>query len=285
MKTTNISNISELIITINVMGDINYKINKFNPKMVYRNSLENTILFIPNIPINLDSLIKSNVVAPKDNYKPSDFISVFSNPILLNNIVQYIKRNKGIKPVSLEESEKKRYIKDNINLILSTYFDTDNKIIINNRYYPIHSYNWNDEYKIIKTNKTFPNYEININLYVLDDKLPNTSYGYNRNRLTCDIKRKRIALDLKEMGFNVDIPDVGKSSMPYYAPSIRGPYSSSYRRSYPSSYRRPYLYTNKSNYPYTVRRGGKYKRQTREKNKKYIKTTRKYKRNIKLINN
>jgi len=270
MQSPAMSNISELLITINVMGDINYKINKFNPKMVYRNSLENIILFIPNIPIKLDSLIKSNVVAPKDNYRPSDFVSVFSNPILLNNVVQYIKKNKAIKPISLEESEKKGYIKDNINVILSTYFDDDNKIIINNRNYPIHSYNWNNNYKIIKTNKIFPNYAIDINLYVLHDKLPNNSYGYDRNRLTCDIKRKRIALDLKEMGFNVDIPDVGKNYLPSYAPSITGPYQSSYRQPYQSSYR--------SAYPYTVRRGGKYKRQKREKNKKYIKTTRKYKR-------
>jgi hypothetical protein len=261
MQLPAISNISELIITINVMGDINYKINKFNPKMVYRDSLENSILFIPNIPIELHSLIKSNVVAPKDNYKLSDFISVFSNPILLNNIVHYIKKNKGIKLVSLEESEKKRYIKNNINLILSTYFDTDNKIVINNRDYLIHSYNWNDKYKIIKTNKTFPNYEININLYVLDNKLSNNSYRYNRNRLTCDIKRKRIALDLKEMGFNVDVPDVGKSYMPYYVPSIK----------------RPYQYTSKIKYPYTIKRGGKYKRQNRAKNKIKAKITLKYK--------
>lgn len=265
------SNISELKIKINVMGDINYKINKFNPKMVYLNSLQNIVLFIPNIPIKLDSLIKSNVVAQKDNYRPSDFVSVFSNPILLNNVVQYIKIKKNIKPVSLEVAEKNGFIKDNINLILSIYFDDDNKIIINNRYYPIHSYDWNRIYKTIKTDKTFPDYEIDINLYVLDNKLPNSSY--DRNRLTCDMKRKRIALDLKEMGFNVDIPNVGKGSIPSYAPSIRGPYQSSYTRPYQYSNRKPFQSSYARPYPYSVRRGGKYKRQIR----KTIKT-RKYKR-------
>ena len=254
MESSTTYNISELIITINLIGDINYKINKFDPKMIYRSSISNKVLFIPNVPINMEDLIKSNVIVKKERYNPSDFINVFSNPSLLNRLIQYIKRNKGIKQVSTEEAERKGYIKSNIKLILSIYFDSENKISINNRNYPIHSYNWNDEYTSIKTNKNVPDYSINLELYVVgSENYINTS---DRGRITCDIKRRNIQLDLKRLGFNIDVSKVGASEMPSNAPSVRGPYT---KIPYQRSYTRQYQSTRPYRRSYITRRGGKYK--------------------------
>ena len=241
------SNISELIISINVLGDINFKITKFIPKMVYPTSLQNTILFVPNVPITLDSLIKSNVAPPKQtSYKPSDFVNVFSNPNLLNKVIRYIKQKSSFKPTSLTEAERKGYIKDNIELILSIYFADDNRISINYKKYPIHSYEWNNEYQTIKTNKTVPNYSINIDLYVLN--YVGSKNVSDRSGITCDKKRRNIALDLKELGFDVNIPSVGASELPSYGPSVRGPYYSNQRKPYYSNRRKPYYYESRKPY-------------------------------------
>lgn len=227
---TSVYNISNLLIDINVLGDINHKINKFNPKMIYNMSSENNILFIPNVPIDMKTLSISNIVTKQENYKPSDFLPVFSNPILLNELVQYIIKKKKIKPVNIEEAERKGYINQNINLILSIYFNSNNKIKINNRNYPIHSYNWNKDYDKIYTKKTFPDFNINIDLYVLNDK---SSVKFSeKGRISCDIKRRKIALDLRELGYEVDIPTVGKAEPPKYSPSIRGGYYSKKRGKY-----------------------------------------------------
>ena len=139
MEISKPSFISELIISINVSGGISFKIDTFNPKMVYRNSLENRILFIPMIPITMNELIKSNVGVKKNTYRPSDFINIFSNPQNLNTVIQYIKTKTNIKPLTIEEAERKGYIKNNIDLILSIYFDNENKLTYNNRIFPIHS--------------------------------------------------------------------------------------------------------------------------------------------------
>jgi hypothetical protein len=279
MEISKPSFISELIISINVSGGISFKIDTFNPKMVYRNSLENRILFIPMIPITMNELIKSNVGVKKNTYRPSDFINVFSNPQNLNTVIQYIKTKTNIKPLTIEEAERKGYIKNNIDLILSIYFDNENKLTYNNRIFPIHSYTWNGEYSKIPVNgKSVPNYKINIELYLLD----NRSSGNNteRNSMTCDLKRRNIAMDLKELGFNINIPNIsGQRNRPIYGPSIRGPYNrptynrssssynrptynrSSYNRS-SSSYNRPTYNQRLYNRPLrgnTFRRGGKYK--------------------------
>lgn len=228
MELPSNSNISELIISINVLGDINFKITKFISKMIYPSSLQNTILFVPNIPITLDLLIKSNVVPSKSTYKHSDFVNVFSNPGLLNKVIRYIKQKPSFKSIPLEEAERNGYIRDNINLILSIYFADDNKISINYKKYPIHSYEWNEKYQSVKTNKTVPNYNINIDLYVLN---PNGSEtASDRSGITCDKKRRNIALDLKELGFVVNVPSIGTSEVPTYGPSVRGPYYNEYTR-------------------------------------------------------
>lgn len=217
-------NISQLLININALGDINHTINKFNPKMIYSTSSENNILFIPNVPIDMKILANSNIITNQDDYKPSDFLPVFSNSILLNELVQYIIKKKKIKPVNIEDAERKGYINQNIDLILSIYFNNNNKIKINNRKYPIHSYTWNKEYHTIYTKKTFPDFNINIDLYVFDDK---SSVNFSeKSRITCDIKRRKIALDLRELGYEVDIPNIGKTELPKYTPSIRGGYYS-----------------------------------------------------------
>lgn len=217
------TNVSELIISINVIGDITFKIDKFNPKMIYHSSNENIVLFVPNVPITMDTLIKSNVGVKKERYRPSDFINVFSSPILLNQVIQYIKKNTNIKPVSISEAERKGYIKSNIELILSIYFDNENFISIINRNYPIHSYNWDGAYKATKTTKNVVNYTINIDLYVLSDKKSGTIS--ERTLLTCDMKRRNIAIDLKGLGLDVTIPNIGAYEIPSYGPSVRRPYT------------------------------------------------------------
>lgn len=270
MNLSDSSKVNELMISINVLGDIHYTINKFNPKMVYGSSVGNTILFIPNIPITMNSLIKSNVTIKKNEYRPSDFIHVFSNPTLLNKVIQYIK-TKNIKGVSTQEAEQMGYIKKNINLILSIYFDNDNKLMIHNKRYPIHSYRWNDIYTINKSiDKKSEIYNVNIEVYVLDDK--KTGDISERIGLTCEMKRRNIALDLKELGFDVNIPTVGTANIPYNVPSIRSPYIRQNRqlsynrynkpnRLYNQSYNRPYTrnYRRSYNRPYRRNvRGGKY---------------------------
>lgn len=259
-------NISELLISINVLGDINFKITKFTPKMTYSSSYQNTILFVPNIPITLDSLIKSNVAVKKNNYIPSDFINVFSNPTLLNKVIRYIKQRSDFKPTSIEDAERKGYIRDNINLILSIYFANDNKISINYKKYPIHSYQWDEEYQTVKSNKKLYDYKINIDLYVLDTS--KTGKSSERRELTCDKKRRNIALDLKSLGIDINIPLIGTAQVPTLGSSIRGPYDSNYIR---PNYR-------------PIKRGGKYKSKRKlsklqKNNKKYIKNkkTRKFK--------
>jgi len=284
MNVSTSSKLSELIISINVLGDIHYTINKFNPKMIYSSSIENRILFIPNIPITMNSLIKSNVTVNKDKYRPSDFINVFSNPTLLNKVIQFIK-TKNIKNVSTQEAEQKNYIKNNINLILSIYFDNDNKLTINNRRYPIHSYKWDQMYTINKSlDKKNENYNVNVEVYVLDEK---KSGNINeRISLTCDMKRRNIALDLKELGFDVNIPTVGTENLLYNVPSIRNPsiiqnrqlsynrYNPSrqlYNRPYNRQYNRPYnrSYNRPYNRSYTRNvRGGKYNNRNKYKKTK-----------------
>lgn len=246
---TNDYNISNLIIDINILGDINHKINKFSPKMIYNTSYENNILFIPNVPIDMKTLANSNIVSKKENYKPSDFLPVFSNPILLNELVQYIINKKKSKPVNIKEAERKGYINQNINLILSIYFNNNNKIKINNRNYPIHSYNWNKEYDTIYTKKKFQDFNINIDLYVFDDK---SSVNFSeKSRISCDIKRRKIALDLSELGYKVDIPTVGKAEPPKYTPSIRGGYYSKKH----GKYNRKFTINKKKRVRKTIKKG------------------------------
>lgn len=283
MNLSSSSKISELIISINVLGDIHHTINKFNPKMIYSSSIENRILFIPNIPITMNSLIKSNVTINKYKYRPSDFINVFSNPTLLNKVIQFIK-TKNIKNVSIKEAEQNGYIKNNINLILSIYFDNDNKLTINNRRYPIHSYKWDQIYTTNKSlDKKSENYNVNVEVYVLDEK--KTGNINERKRLTCDIKRRNIALDLKKLGFDVNIPTVGTENLLYNVPSIKNPSvrqnrQLSYNRYNPSNllYNQPYNKQYNQSYTKNVR-GGKYNNKIKyRKTKKHTnKKSRKYK--------
>ncbi len=271
MELPSNSNINQLNISINVLGDIDFKITKFLPKMIYPSSLQNAVLFVPNVRITLDTLIKSNVAIKKTKYKPSDFVNVFSNPNLLNKVIRYIKQKSNFKPTSIKEAERKGYIKDNIDLILSIYFADDNQILINNKKYPLHSYEWNGEYKTVKSNQNITNYNIDLDLYVLNQ---NKSGDISQKRaLTCDIKRRKIALDLKELGFNVNIPIVGEKEIPSYGPSIRGPYNyqptfrnqSRYRNRqtpYNYSYRPPISTSRRA---YTIRRGGRKKNKSLKK--------------------
>jgi len=225
MELYQTSYISELAIAINVLGDINIKIDKFNPKTIYKFSRENKILFIPTMPITMNNLINSNVIVKKNEYKPSDFVDVFSNPQKLNTVIQFIKQTKNIKPVTIDIAERNGIVKKNIELILSIYFSRDNKFIYNNRSFPIHSYRWNEIFTSKPssiTTKKVPLYYITIDLYVLNDK--KTGNLNERNILTCEIKQTNIIKDLNELGFNIKLP-IKKNITPLYGPNIRGSYT------------------------------------------------------------
>jgi hypothetical protein len=265
MELSQTSMISELIISINLLGDINLRIDKFNPKMVYRFSRENIILFIPTIPITMNALINSNVKIKKKTYKPSDFIDVFSNPQKLNIVVQYIMLKKP-KPITIIDAERNGIVKNNIELILSIYFDKENKFIYYNREFPIHSYNWNGMYQSKRSeniNKKVPLYYINIDLYALDNK--KIGNFKERSELTCNIKRRNIYNDLNELGFNFNIPQISTMKPTNTITNLYNPrlYNNDYRL--PMQNQRPF-----SRNVYSMKRDKmKRKPTTKTKTKKY----------------
>jgi len=234
--------ISELVISINLKGNINTKIERFNPRMIYKSSREDKILFIPNIPISLSTLIKANVGFDEYSFKISNFIDVFTNPIKLIKIVKMYKdkliqkepksgdTTKKDKSSSTEaEDEKNDIIKRNINFILSIYFNDDNTLTYYNKPYLIHSYEWNENMKIVPYKKSIPltKYYINITLYVAEN-------DEEKQKIACDINHINIIQDFNRLGFNFDVPilDTYKYNKPIRNPSIFRPYPGSYQRQF-----------------------------------------------------
>ena len=209
--------ISELVISINLKGSINSKIERFNPKMIYKDSRENVVLFIPNFPISLKTLIQANVGFDEYSFSIENFIDVFSNP---NKIIKIVKM---VKPKEEKESKEiDDIIKNNVDFILSIYFDDKNKLTYYNKQYSIYSYNWDNTIKDKRYNKRespLTRYYITIDLYVAgNDK--------EKKRLSCDIKHINIIQDLNNLGFNFDIPilDIYKYDKTKNRPSIFSPY-------------------------------------------------------------
>jgi hypothetical protein len=157
-------------------------------------------IFIPTIPLTMDMLIKSNLYE-KNDLTPSDFIDTFSNPSLINKLLVYVKNKYSINNITVEQANKEGIIRQNIDLLLSIYFNKENKIKLFNQSYPIHSFRWNKNIEIIfdKNNKQSPyTFKVNVKLFVMDYNKEGTEE--DRKNFTCRLKRNNIEQDLNNLG-------------------------------------------------------------------------------------
>jgi hypothetical protein len=194
-------NISNLMISLNIMDDegkINLDIPQFLPSMVSNTFTGNTIFLIPTIPLTMDMLLKAGLYEKKD-LTPSDFVDTFSNIAMVNKLLVYIKNKYSIDKTTIEEAYKKGYIRENIDLLLSIYFNKNNKIKLYNQTYPIHSFRWDEKIEMSSDkNKQLPIFKINVKLFVMDYNKEGTDE--ERKDFTCRIKRNNIEQDLNNLG-------------------------------------------------------------------------------------
>ena len=279
--------ISELFIEIRVVGEVKFNISRFYPRMVNRYSTTNHIYFIPTIPITLKNLINSNLIN-KNNITRSDFIDVFTNFFYLNKVLNSIKKNKTFRELDLSNPSDnnlvKNIIENNINLILSIFFNNKNKLLYTGREYPISNFVWNGKYNTILTGGKFPNFSIQITLNVLNSNKYGTKKQFKT--LTCNDRKKRIldffGIKTSYIPSQYSVPALYSSGNITYKPIPR---TNALYYNRPNTYR-PYQnlnnysfyprFNNYSSYPRfnnynTYRRGGKKtNRNYTRKRKRYI---------------
>lgn len=243
-----VNKLSELKIGLDIRGDINVNNVDFNASMLLdkpekkpsenfsrytrfttfprytRNKTYDGVnnffyktYFAPTVPITLNDLINSKVynIGTNVKYIPKkrDFISVFSNLGKMAGVLKYIVGKRKLKPITIDEAKTLGFIEQNINLILSIYFDNKNVLTLKGRKYYIQSFDWSEQFNIIQSEKIKtksknitntrilgkPYYKINVTLYVLNEesnKNPNEV-----KQLGCKIRKNKINEDLYNLGF------------------------------------------------------------------------------------
>jgi hypothetical protein len=224
--------LSQLTISLNVKGDIEFKIPIFLPNMIDHsvrdnynnynnyNSIYNK-LFVPNLLIDTKDLIyindtyKIKTQIDKKRYdfqskiKMSDYTNILSNPQYMERLVIYLKDN-NFKPENNENEKNEATIK-NISTILSILFDKNQVLKYNQRRYNIHSYIWNNEYTIntltYKNNderkNQMLNYKINVDLYVLDESKKGTKT--EQKQLSCKLRKLKLYNELNTVFPNLHL--------------------------------------------------------------------------------
>lgn len=222
-------NIINLLIELNVKDDagfINKTIN-FSPRMIsnnlndinnfngynYNPNNSSNILLLTSIPLNID-LLKESL---KDEFKkndsikidrelvPSDFIRIFSDKGLINKLLTNIKRKKTIRSISIKKAIENGYVTNNIDLLLSIFFNRTNKISLgninnfyqtNNNLYQIHSFNWNGKFNEVKDDT----FKIEVDLFVMENDKEITDEKIKK--FSCNLKKNNIEKDLNELGIS-----------------------------------------------------------------------------------
>lgn len=241
---------SYLKITLDLRGDISENNVKFSPTMVAKES-GNIIFFIPTIPIRFDDLKKAKLYNIK-NPTEKDFLTVFNDRGRLNYLIEFINKTRGIKPRTLDEAMADGVIEQNIDLILSIYFNKNNILTHRNKKYIIHSFTWDNKVAVSKKTKSKysmiknidvdvatlnPNYKIRIKLYLLNESAEKNLV--ERYKSECKIKKNKIFEDLYRLNFLKEKQKVDTVRHLRYKPEN---YIKRYSR---KNERRPSYYKNK----------------------------------------
>jgi hypothetical protein len=244
-----LNKLSELKIELDIRGDINLNNLEFNTSMISGSSKENEVVkdvnrytrykqgrkfddlnkkntyktyFTPTIPITYNNLVNSKLYnigssSKSSDYIPknADFIRVFSDLGNMTRLIRFIVGEKKLKPITINEAKELGFIEQNIDLILSIYFDKNNVLTLKGRKYYIHSFDWPGQFEYVQKppSKTFskitgkttgkiinkPYYKINITLYVLNEE--SNKNPVEVKQLGCKIRRNKINEDLYKLGF------------------------------------------------------------------------------------
>jgi len=129
----------------------------------------------------------------------------------MTRLIRFIVGEKKIKPITINEAKELGFIEQNIDLILSIYFDKNHVLTLKGRKYYIHSFDWSGQFEYVQkppsktTGKSTPKiinkpyYKINVTLYVLNEE--SNKNPVEVKQLGCKIRRNKINEDLYKLGF------------------------------------------------------------------------------------